>query len=79
MQPEPIQKIAKNTAEDGLLQRFLFVVPGPQAPGVDRKPATSASDRYDALFPVLAAMHPPKTPDGKHTQVVTSIRCLPTP
>jgi hypothetical protein len=71
MQPEPIQKIAKNTAEDGLLQRFLFVVPGTQAPGVDRKPATSASDRYDALFPVLAAMHPPKTPDGKHTQVVT--------
>ena len=71
MQPEPIQKIAKNTAEDGLLQRFLYVVPGPQAPGLDRKPDTSASDRYNALFPILATMHPPKTPDGKHTQVVT--------
>jgi hypothetical protein len=70
MQPGPIQKIAKSTAEDGLLQRFLYVVPGPQAPGLDRKPATSASDRYNALFPVLVAMQPPKTPDGKHTQVV---------
>jgi hypothetical protein len=70
MQPGPIQNIAKNATEDGLLQRFLYVVPGPQKPGADRKQWAEAQGRYEALFPALAGMHPPRTPDGKHIQVV---------
>ena len=80
MQPEPIQKIAKNTAEDGLLQRFLYIVPGPQAPGIDRKPAAAASERYSALFPILAAMHPPKDARRQtHPGRGIPRRCPPTP
>ena len=70
IQPGPIQKIAKDTAEDGLLQRFLYAVPGAQRPGVDRAPDRGAQRRYAALFPALTVLHPPRTPDGEHTQVV---------
>lgn len=70
IQPSPIQKIAKDSAEDGLLQRFLYAVPGPQKPGLDCAPSSAAQHRYSALFPALAALHPPRTPDGEHAQVV---------
>ncbi len=70
IQPGPIQNIAKTAAEDGLLQRFLYAVPGPQEAGVDRKPDTKAQNQYNALFPALAALSPPRTPDGKHFQTV---------
>lgn len=70
IQPGPIQRIAKDTAEDGLLQRFLYAVPGMQGPGVDRAPDGVAQRRYAGLFPALAASHPPRAPDGEHTQVV---------
>jgi Protein of unknown function (DUF3987) len=69
MQPGPIQRIAKNTTEDGLLQRLLYAVPGPhQTRGVDRKPSAPAQERYNALFAALVAMHPPRT-QGDHAQV----------
>jgi uncharacterized protein DUF3987/primase-like protein len=71
MQPGPIQKIAKDATEDGLLQRFLYAVPGPQdVKGVDRAPLSPARAQYNALFPALTALHPPRRPDGKHVQVV---------
>lgn len=70
IQPGPIQKIAKRAAEDGLLQRPFYCVPGPQVPGVDRKPSADARRRYQNLFPALAALHPPRTLDGEHAQVV---------
>ena len=70
IQPGPIQQIAKVATEDGLLQRFLFSVPGPQAPGLDRRPSPDARRQYDDLFPALAALHPARTPDGEHLQVV---------
>ncbi len=57
-QPGPIQKIARETADDGLLQRFLWCVPGKQGVGVDRAPDRDAIRRYDDVFPALAAMHP---------------------
>ncbi|WP_431266836.1 DUF3987 domain-containing protein [Dankookia sp. P2] len=42
IQPEPIQRIAKEAADDGLLQRFMYVVPGPSVAGVDRRPDAAA-------------------------------------
>jgi hypothetical protein len=64
IQPEPIQRIAKSCEDDGLLQRFMFCVPGTCLPGLDRKPDPHASHRYTALFPILAAMHPSRSLAG---------------
>lgn len=58
IQPGPIQRIAQSAADDGLLQRFIYVVPGPQTDGRDRQPDRQASRRYEALFPALASMRP---------------------
>jgi hypothetical protein len=58
IQPEPIRRIAAEAADDGLLQRFLYAVPGPQGEGEDRRPNTAALARYEALFPALAALKP---------------------
>ncbi len=70
IQPGPIQRIAKDAADDGLLQRFLYAVPGAQRPGLDRAPDGGAQRRYAGLFPTLAAMQPPRTADGEHMQAV---------
>jgi hypothetical protein len=53
IQPGPIQKIAQEATEDGLLQRFIFSVPERQGRGEDRNPDFSALARYEALFPSL--------------------------
>lgn len=58
IQPEPIQRIAKEAADDGLLQRFLYCVPGAQGDGEDRAPDRDALARYKALVPALAALRP---------------------
>jgi hypothetical protein len=49
IQPGPIQAVAKDAADDGLLQRFLFCVPGRQEEGVDRARDRGAVRRYEAL------------------------------
>ena len=54
IQPEPIQRIANDAADDGLLQRFLYCVPGAHGEGEDRTPDHAALARYSALFPLLA-------------------------
>jgi hypothetical protein len=62
IQPEPIQRIAKQTVDDGLLQRFIYDVPAPQSQrGVDRKPDQDAIDRYQRLIPALTALHPARS------------------
>jgi hypothetical protein len=58
IQPGPIQKIASNAEEDGLLQRFMYCVPGRQDLGVDRKPDHNARRRYEALITALTALTP---------------------
>jgi len=70
IQPGPIQRIAKEAADDGLLQRFIYVVPGEQRTGLDRTPDQAAQARYAGLFPALVALQPPRTLDGEHDQVV---------
>jgi hypothetical protein len=63
IQPEPIQRIAKQTVDDGLLQRFMYDVPPPRtAPGTDRDPDRSAIERYHRLIPALAALRPASSP-----------------
>lgn len=58
IQPGPIRQIAKDAADDGLLQRFCYCVPAHQARGEDRLPDAAAMARYAALFPTLAALRP---------------------
>jgi len=70
IQPAPIQKIAKEAIDDGLLQRFMYNVPGPQQVGLDRAPDGNAIKRYEALFPRLAGMRPPRSPGDADTNVV---------
>ena len=70
IQPEPIQRIAKSCEDDGLLQRFMYCVPGGCPPGLDRKPDPHAVHRYAALFPILAALHPTRSVDGDPAAVV---------
>jgi hypothetical protein len=62
IQPEPIQRIAREAAEDGLLQRFCYCVPARQQEGEDRQPRREALNRYEALFPALSILHPPTGP-----------------
>jgi hypothetical protein len=64
IQPEPIQRIARETADDGLLQRFMYPVADRQPEGEDRVPNREALRRYEALFPALVALHPPEQPFG---------------
>jgi hypothetical protein len=59
IQPEPIQRIAREAADDGLLQRFCYVVPARQLRGLDRRPDAEAANRYAALVAALAALRPP--------------------
>jgi hypothetical protein len=66
IQPEPIQQIAKQSADDGLLQRILFDVPSPHpGGGEDRTPDRDALDRYHRLIPALTALHPPPDMNGQ--------------
>ncbi|WP_207018316.1 DUF3987 domain-containing protein [Roseococcus suduntuyensis] len=75
IQPEPIQRVAKEAADDGLLQRFLYCLPSGQGDGEDRRPDAAALARYAALFPALAVLRP-KTgfaelaPEVRHKPVV---------
>jgi len=61
IQPEPIQRIAREAADDGLLQRFCYAVPARQLRGLDRRPDAEAADRYAGLAAALAALRPPVT------------------
>jgi hypothetical protein len=58
IQPGPVQRIAREADDDGLLQRFIFCVPGAQGEGEDRVPDAEALARYNALFPALVALRP---------------------
>jgi hypothetical protein len=70
IQPEPIQRIAREAADDGLLQRFCYVVPARQLRGVDRRPDAEAANRYAALVAALAALRPPAAFPGAAPQRV---------
>ncbi len=69
IQPEPIQRVASEAADDGLLQRFLYCVPTQQGRGIDRPPDHEALEQYDELFHVLSSMTPEVGPHG-HPKVV---------
>ena len=58
IQPEPIQQVAQQATNDGLLQRFMFDVPSTSGGGQDRAPDDAALTRYRDLIPALAALHP---------------------
>ncbi|MGD0106526.1 MAG: DUF3987 domain-containing protein [Rhodopila sp.] len=70
IQPGPIRQIAKDAADDGLLQRFCYCVPARQVRGEDRRPDAAALARYGALFPALAALHPGRGFKGEGRRVV---------
>ena len=58
IQPGPIQAIAKDAVDDGMLQRFMIIVPGIQQDDQDVRPDHAKLKRYADLFPALAAMRP---------------------
>ena len=59
IQPEPIQRIAREAVDDGLLQRFCYDVPAPRTQtGSERAPNSRALQLYRDLFPALAALQP---------------------
>lgn len=64
IQPGPIQRIAKQADDDGLLQRFMYCVPARQEAGVDQAADRAALNRYSALFPALVALQPDRGIDG---------------
>jgi hypothetical protein len=61
IQPDPIQRIATQAVDDGLLQRMMLDVPPPQGAGRDQTPNRSAIDTYQDIFPALAALRPTRT------------------
>jgi hypothetical protein len=65
IQPEPIQRIASEAADDGMLQRFCYTVPTRQAQGLDQAPDRAALERYRRLFPRLATLRPAQAPEGR--------------
>ncbi len=74
IQPEVIQKIANETVDDGLLQRFMFDVP-PTEPRerVDREPNYPAMKAYEELVTALTALRPERSgfTGEQHNVVVT--------
>ena len=70
-QPGPIQRIAREATDDGLLQRFIWCVPSFQGAGLDRAPDYNATLRYEAIFPALSAMHPAPAMGSEHIQPIT--------
>jgi hypothetical protein len=71
IQPEPIQRIAKQTVDDGLLQRMTYDVPPPEpGSGTDCAPDRNAIERYDRLIPALSALRPASSQDQR-TRAVT--------
>lgn len=67
IQPGPIQKIAREAADDGMLQRFIYAVPARQDSGLDQAPDRAAINRYHALFPALRGLNPVRS--GGHDDV----------
>ncbi len=70
IQPGPIQQIAREAADDGLLQRFCYCVPACQGRGQDRAPDEAARARYEALFRALAALRRARLRGGAPEPVV---------
>ena len=71
IQPGPIQKIAREAADDGLLQRFMLAVPSDQARGVDRAADHDAIRRYNDLFPALIDLRPIREVGFDYIRAVT--------
>ena len=59
IQPEPIAKIAKNMDDDGLLQRFFFIIGQLLGIGIDRMPNMDALHGYRNLIEKLYQMEVP--------------------
>jgi hypothetical protein len=62
IQPGPIQRIARDAADDGLLQRFMYDDADRQGDGEDRRPDHKALRHYEGLFKALVTFHPPAAP-----------------
>lgn len=70
IQPGPIRAIARDAADDGLLQRFCYCVPAKQGRGEDRVPNSAALERYRSLFPALGALQPSRFMSGEPRPVI---------
>ena len=58
-QPERIRALAKNLGDDGLLQRFIFILDdGAERRGQDLAPDRSAASEYASALRAFASLHP---------------------
>ena len=64
IQPAPFARIARETSDDGLLQRFLWAVPDAGKVGEDLAPDRDVMTRYEALFPALLNLSPGRSIGG---------------
>ncbi|MFT8245213.1 DUF3987 domain-containing protein [Roseomonas sp. BN140053] len=67
IQPDLFRSVVKEAKEDGLMQRFMFCVPGDTGTGVDRVPDAGALQRYAELIKALTALTPARTQLGSVT------------
>jgi hypothetical protein len=58
IQPGPIQRIAQEAADDGLLQRFIYCVATRQEEGRDQAPDRLAIGRYERVIESLVSLVP---------------------
>jgi hypothetical protein len=58
IQPGPIQRIAQEAADDGLLQRFIYCVATQQDEGRDQAPDRLAIGRYERVIESLVSLVP---------------------
>ncbi|MBR0658705.1 DUF3987 domain-containing protein [Neoroseomonas oryzicola] len=58
IQPGPIQRIAQEAADDGLLQRFIYCVATRQDEGRDQAPDRLAIGRYERVIESLVSLVP---------------------
>jgi hypothetical protein len=72
IQPEKLRPMVADLSTDGLLQRFMFVMPSAVSaadPDDDDRPADKAAlDAYEALVRRLAALRPPERDGGGFLQ-----------
>lgn len=63
IQPEVMQGVTKQANDDGLMQRFMFVIAGPRTPGEsDRAPNQASMDRYSQVIEDMWSFQPTEWP-----------------
>lgn len=58
IQPEPLRRIAHDAQDDGLLQRFMLIVPGQEREEIDEPPDEAAREMWQRIVRKLVTTRP---------------------